>query len=570
LFGGEQSLLKALVRRAAAAIESQARVNALADHIARNPENTNHWVIFCTAPCIADKLYAYLKTRFGPGPVLRHSLDETQWYRFHYADAFTVLICDGRAEEGLNLQGHEAVLVHFDLPLSPGRIEQRMGRLDRFSRGDPVRSIVLCSDDNPWEEAWLSLMNDGLGVFNESIASLQYSTAGWIDRGSSRSFEIGSDAWTELALQLAGEKGEVAREKRLIAEQDAMDFMDLSVDSGDAFVDRLRALETPAFIQSFSESLVTWGKQALNIQMYEEDRNHPGVFRLLFFEDWTLIPERLFRAYFAGALDSSSRPPPWARDRRASSRPMSFSRSVAQQRRSLVARYGEKFLDALYDYTRDDDRGRCYALWRCRENIPQKIEGAYIRLEFVIEADDSEALAVTNGVADPLAIRREADALLPPFHVGFWLDADHEFVTDAAVLNFLSASLVRPTGPGQAGDFDLDPRRWAALSKESVFRDWHTRLRKSLQFALAQIPKRPEVKQHIAHSKASAEDRLRDFESQMTSRLTVLPDDSRATEAEQLEMELAWRRALIASIASPRLLIDSAGVIVLDHRSFKS
>jgi hypothetical protein len=56
----------------------------------------------------------------------------------------------------------------------------------------------------------------------------------------------------------------------------------------------------------------------------------------------------------------------------------------------------------------------------------------------------------------------------------------------------------------------------------------------------------------------------------MASRLTVLPDDSRAAEAAQFEKELTWRKALIGSLGKPRLLIDSAGVIVLDRRSFKN
>jgi hypothetical protein len=249
---------------------------------------------------------------------------------------------------------------------------------------------------------------------------------------------------------------------------------------------------------------------------------------------------------------------------------MSFSRRTAQERRSLVARYGENFLDALYDYTRRDDRGTCYALWRCRKNIPKKLEGAYIRLDFVVEAEDAEALAAANGAADPLAMRREADALLPPIHCGLWLDENHELVTDTALLAFLSSPLVPPSGPGQEGDFDLDRRRWAALSKEAAFRDWHPRLRRSLQVARALLPKLPDIKQHIAQSKKAAVARLRHFEFQMASRLTVLPDDSRAAEAAQFEKELTWRKALIGSLGKPRLLIDSAGVIVLDRRSFKN
>ena len=38
---------------------------------------------------------------------------------------FRVLVCDRAAEEGLNLHGRGTVLVHYDLPWSPNRVEQR-------------------------------------------------------------------------------------------------------------------------------------------------------------------------------------------------------------------------------------------------------------------------------------------------------------------------------------------------------------------------------------------------------------------------------------------------------------
>lgn len=50
------------------------------------------------------------------------------------------------AEEGLNLQKRGAYAIHHDLPFSPNRIEQRMGRLDRFGSGMPVQSFALVGD----------------------------------------------------------------------------------------------------------------------------------------------------------------------------------------------------------------------------------------------------------------------------------------------------------------------------------------------------------------------------------------------------------------------------------------
>ena len=383
-FEGERDLLKTLGSCAAAVLQSDTRMNALTDHIAQNVESARRWVIFCTSPSLADKLSAQLRARFEPNLVLRHSVDNSEWRKFYSNVQMAILVCDHRAEEGLNLQGRDAVLVHFDLPFSPGRIEQRMGRLDRFSRGNPVRSVLLCADGNTWEESWLSFMNEGLGVFSDSIASLQYSTSGWIAQGTNKSFTLGSEAWDDLAEQLTGPTGEVAKQKRLIAEQDAMDLMDLSDGLSDALVYRLHALENAAYFKSFPDTLASWAEKALNIKIFEEDRNYPGVFRLVVSEDRTLIPQSQFETYFAGALDAAYKPAPWAKDARAASRKMSFGRRLAQERRCLVVRYGEKFLDALYSYTRNDDRGRCFAVWRGRRSLPKQYEGVYLRFDFVI------------------------------------------------------------------------------------------------------------------------------------------------------------------------------------------
>ncbi|MCY1550387.1 hypothetical protein D9M68_866390 [compost metagenome] len=65
-------------------------------------------------------------------------------------------------------------MVHFDLPVQPNRIEQRIGRVDRYGAGDPVESFVLLDRVSPMQEAWFSVLDQGLGVFHRSISSLQY------------------------------------------------------------------------------------------------------------------------------------------------------------------------------------------------------------------------------------------------------------------------------------------------------------------------------------------------------------------------------------------------------------
>jgi ATP-dependent helicase HepA len=140
-------------------------------------------VVFCSEPLVADEAFAYLNKRLWNTKVVRHEVippDEevvdqgAPWLSFLKAPGSNVIICDRRAEEGLNLQSGRKVLIHCDLPFDPNRIEQRIGRLDRYGSGTPITSIALVCTDSRIQREWYSLLSKGLGVFQRSISSLQY------------------------------------------------------------------------------------------------------------------------------------------------------------------------------------------------------------------------------------------------------------------------------------------------------------------------------------------------------------------------------------------------------------
>ncbi len=91
-------------------------------------------VLFTTFPRTADEVRDALAARWRTG-VVRHG--QTGWERSWADKAARVLVCDRSAEEGLNLQGGRIALVHYDMPMSPNRIEQRLGRVDRYGVGPP-------------------------------------------------------------------------------------------------------------------------------------------------------------------------------------------------------------------------------------------------------------------------------------------------------------------------------------------------------------------------------------------------------------------------------------------------
>jgi superfamily II DNA or RNA helicase len=55
------------------------------------------------------------------------------------------LLATDAAAEGLNLQHHSRIVVHFELPWNPSRLEQRAGRVDRIGQMRRVHEVALVS-----------------------------------------------------------------------------------------------------------------------------------------------------------------------------------------------------------------------------------------------------------------------------------------------------------------------------------------------------------------------------------------------------------------------------------------
>ena len=95
-------------------------------------------VVFCGSGALAASLAASLRRRIPNGRIGEHTArqnatagDEAvgQW-----RERGGILVADDSAEDGLNLQDADAV-VHARLPWSPNRLEQRIGRVDRYGEG---------------------------------------------------------------------------------------------------------------------------------------------------------------------------------------------------------------------------------------------------------------------------------------------------------------------------------------------------------------------------------------------------------------------------------------------------
>ena len=83
----------------------------------------------------------------------------------HFRDEATILLATEAAAEGINLQCCSLV-VNYDLPWNPRRIEQRIDRCHRYGRRHDVVVINFLNERNDADRRVLELLNEKFSLFN--------------------------------------------------------------------------------------------------------------------------------------------------------------------------------------------------------------------------------------------------------------------------------------------------------------------------------------------------------------------------------------------------------------------
>lgn len=560
--------------------DDEARKEALLDALARIDAKTK-CVVFCSGAQTADRVAAFLEGRLGASARARGEDREDTLTAFLEDPGCRVLVCDRSDEEGLNLQGGAKAIIHYDLPVSPNRIEQRIGRLDRYGSGKPVQSLILTCSNEPYQAAWQACLVDALGVFHRSIASLQYLIEAHVqDLRQSLLFE-GHDAIVALAAKLGGESGEVAREMRRIDHQDALDALARSRE-GD--LEHLDEVETDwkAFQERVDSWLVTCLKMSHEpgppvgaltpgewVGRYALQRNGRSP---------TLIPLSRFVGTMIGALDPNAAGA-------NSKRPLTFAyaarRRTALSRRSSAAgvrilRYGDVLLEGLQAITSLEDRGRCFAVWRRHlEYRPTEVADTFLRFDFIVEADIARAVDLfvtgysgTEKTASK-ALRRRGDMLFPPFFHRLWLDEFLRPVEDPKVLEMLEAWYA-PRGAPAYQDVNLNPRRISVLASKKlrVVREWPNHVLNARRVAEEILRSMQGVSERAGEAVTRA--RREDAGRFARLRLRIARDDAVLAEEDsrRLSIEEPVAEALYAGILKPRVTLDTIGAVFLANAPF--
>ena len=524
------------------------------------------FLVFCSDPTTADALARDLADLVGVC-VDRQSADCDAWQQFGLDPTRPILVCDRQAEEGLNLQGGRKVVVHWDLPLDPNRIEQRLGRADRYGSGDSVSSVVLSCCADPLEAGWIDFLDQALKIFNRSVASLQYLIEDTTRSLPGKLMVEGIEALHDLTDICAGDEGLIEREIRNIDQQDALDAL------GAPPTEHLEALtDVDEDWQGLEADGDGWIVENLQFQRIRErpdpvapdSPSPPFRFQYSTEGDRTLVPLRTFYERCHTAVD---RTPVNRKGTALRTLPVSYRRRTALSRygRSLVARllrYGDPFIDGMFDIAQTDDRGRSTAVWRhCPDYRAQGIADLFFRFDFIVEADVETALQVLARdsrltSAASAAMRRRGDMALGPFFHTLWLDDEFTEVTDPALLRRLSA-VYRPEPDGYGGrDFNLNPRRWRNLRRLELPQlvQWAESCHAARERAETQLRQLPS----FADALEAAARKSTEVERGRLAQLRARAERSGAglDEAERA-IEQALSEALLTGVLNPKIRLDA-------------
>lgn len=581
----EIEILLELQERAERAHSSSSRLTALLELVQRQLESDTKLIVFCSEEATADRVAKTLEEALSV-PVDRHEPHEDPedddisqpWEQFLTNTEHRILVCDSSAEEGLNLQGGEKAVIHYDFPLDPNRVEQRLGRIDRYGSGDAIQSYALCCDDDSYGEAWIGYLENGLMLFNRSVASLQYVIEAEMQRLTHVLFLEGVDALVAMTAATGGDAGTAARELRRIDDQDALDALALP-DESEAFE---MMTDVDSDWRGIAQAFNIWLVEILQTEVESKKSSQVGQFgfdpfRLCFsYKERgkaSLIPlKRIFNALIQ-VLDTDA---PGANPKLLKTDWYSCRRGgalgpVAANENIRLVRWGDTLVDRIHELTDLDDRGRAAAFWRQLDDYivdSENTADVFLRCDFIIEADISAAsLQVSDGASRTCqkALLRRGDMAFPPFYKTIWLDENLDLVTDPETLGVLEAPYRKLREEARYQDKNLNTERWSSLGNMGipVVESWEEWVEEARAVAEKRLRTETDLEQlckdAIEKSRTLTQGRFAQLEARMQER-----NLNSFSETETLlarERQLA--EGLFAALSSPRITLGTISATFL-------
>ena len=405
----------------------------------------------------ATETYAALRKYFGPFDVSNISDASDELERTQKIAAFKedpqswVLIGSQDAEEGLNLQFVDAIL-HMDLPTDVARIEQRIGRLDRFGRRLPKleHRLFLPNDDEdaPWY-AWMDILMNGFQIFNGSVSDIQFNLQNLERMIWDKMFELGPSCAEELSVAVSEM---IAEERVKLNEQHAIDAIANLSEDATSLVDRMEEAEEDE--DGLNSAVSSWMSYTLHLNQSPPKPRRNQTHRV--FWDKPLLPRIPWQRVFEPSMDQ----------------PITWRRNLAQTANAnpILLRPGAIFVNALERTANWDDRGSAYATWRVDPSVAETWVG--FRWVWILSPGLSSEMAVWQEVARPDLFRR-SENYLPILTLDQWTDFHGEILADSELINRLNRPYCNKKNGQDGYDVNLGsrPDALAEIVDPIVFRD---------------------------------------------------------------------------------------------------
>jgi superfamily II DNA or RNA helicase len=447
----------------------------------------------------------------------------------------TLLVGDHSLEEGRNLQGSHALL-NLDLPLSPNRLEQRIGRVDRYTGAsifggvDSVPDIVvLDAEDSTWSAAHVLLLDQGIGVLTESVSTVQRLLASWETRLRENLLDEGVAA---LSQDLANLRSKIENEKLEVDELEEWE--------SDSSSDYSHMLTTEA-LAAYEDR--TWKLESALARLTSEAGGLP-------FEVERAGPGDSFRFNLRRTPTYLVPPGLGLRVEELVGRRYSIHRlSSVTTSYVMPLRIGDPLVDWLREYLLTDERGRAFAATAVDVSV-----GAWdfwVRFDYLVEFDDHALELVSE--RDRRRLRRRGDAFLAPCLFGLWGNAD--MVADPELSRHLDLLL------GSATSGRREYVDWRTVHEE--IRGWSVECESAERTARAWVMSSHEFHEAVEGGlKSVVADQSR-REAILKARARRLPSpDEREAALRDLNHERTLSRCIRRGIAEPNVSLVSCGALL--------
>jgi ATP-dependent helicase HepA len=544
----EEKLLAELVDENAAWEMSEARLDLVAESLRRRAAKDGRdgkYVVFCPTARLCADLGKRLVQNFNSEGV---KLASTSAARSQVGELFSdfagdplarVLITDATGEEGFNLQFAKAVFF-YDLPWSPMRLEQRLGRLDRIDRVGHIPCVVFTTgedDSIALDETWRMVLAEGFGLYKASISDLQHLVDTELPRLSEIVFAGGPQALLEAIPALAEA---VVKERSSIEEQDVIDGMHSLSPQSQLTLD-LEAADNAA--EEFGTAFSGYLLRNLGLEERWDEETNSFMFRMKRDSNPLLPADKLesLASMFATKF--------------------TVHRSVCIEDLTLdFLRPGHPAVDGGRDLLAWDDRGRAWAMWRAVPSIktPKLIFRNIVRVTVDLRAVEKAVAAVEWDPVRRGGLLRLVRGWFPEIAVEFWCD---EIGNDPA------AKLIEPCKKPYhfKADRNMGKERAGHLREKFGEDEWRKACQTAAKRAIQAVRKGTELATAKERAMKQATDHFAMLRARLEARAQAgIDSDAQATAETKLEEDVA--KLVNEIILSPVVTLDTMGVYILSEK----